>query len=277
MFSVAMPIYNHAKFVKQAVWSALRCPLVHEVLLLDDGSTDGSAAIASALAAAHPDRVRNVTPREGGNRGAHGRLNELVELAECEWIAVLNSDDLFVDGRFEAILADSEFPHCDLVFGNVLFMNERGTVVGSKRGPVDVRVLSGQPSLAPGSWTGTRLLDLLSQENYLISTSNMVFRKTLHARIGGFAAYRYVHDWDFALRAMSLGRPRHVQRFLTAYRKHSHNTILEDQQRSLRETTEMFERFLTDFPEVHKRPGFDIGQKFSQHAPSSVFCRPRPY
>ena len=38
MFSVVIPIYNHAKFVRQAIWSALRCPLVKEILVVDDGS-----------------------------------------------------------------------------------------------------------------------------------------------------------------------------------------------------------------------------------------------
>ncbi|MGA2214369.1 MAG: glycosyltransferase family 2 protein, partial [Bryobacteraceae bacterium] len=103
MFSVVIPIYNHAKFVRQAIWSALRSPLVKEILVVDDGSKDGSHEIAAGLAAAH-SRVRDLTPPSGGNRGAPERLNELVERAQCEWIAVLNSDDVFVSGRFEAIV-----------------------------------------------------------------------------------------------------------------------------------------------------------------------------
>jgi glycosyltransferase involved in cell wall biosynthesis len=241
MFSAVIPIYNHARFVRQAIWSALRCSLVREILIIDDGSQDGSARIAQEMAAAHPDRVRNLTPLSGGNRGAHARLNELVDAAQSEWIAVLNSDDVFVSNRFEAMVRDPAFIECDFLFGNLLFMNERGALIGAKRGPLD-------------SWTPfrpsrellrmvaeRRFADLLSDQNYLVTTSNMVFRKSLHARLGGFRSYRYVHDWDFALRAMTGGRAVYLQRFLTGYRIHSSNTIFESEQKALAETRVMLE------------------------------------
>jgi glycosyltransferase involved in cell wall biosynthesis len=210
MFSVAIPIYNHAKFVRQAVWSALRNPLVTEILLLDDGSKDGSDRIAADLAAAHSGRVRDLTPRSGGNCGAHHRLNELVESAQCEWIAVLNSDDAFVSGRFEAIVRDPAFPESDFAFGNVLLMDERGALVGAKRGPMDCWAPFRPSGELLAMIAERRFVELVSEENFLITSSNMVFRKILHARIGGFCPYRYVHDWDFALRAMLQGRAMYM-------------------------------------------------------------------
>lgn len=239
MFSVAIPAYNHAKYVRQAIWSALRCPLVEEILVVDDGSSDGSDRIIASMAAAHTGRVRNLTSPSGSNRGAHQRLNELVDMARCEWVAVLNSDDAFVSGRFEAIVQNAEFPHCDFLFGNILFMDERGALTGAKRGPLD----SWKPFLRSFDLlrmvAERRFVELLSEQNYIVTTSNMVFRKSLHARIGGFHAYRYVHDWDFALRAMQLGRGAYVRRFLTAYRIHSQNTIRENEPKALLETKAM--------------------------------------
>src|SRR5580658_3933929 len=190
MFSVVIPIYNHAQFVTQAIWSALRSPLVQEVLLLDDGSRDGSAGIARSMAAAHSGRVRDLTPPSSGNRGAHHRLNELVELAQCEWVAVVNSDDAFVDGRFEAIVRDPEFSDFDFVFGNVLLINERGALIGARRGPLDSWTPF-RPSFDLLRMIGERrFVELLSEQNYLITTSNMVFRRSLHARVGGFRSFR---------------------------------------------------------------------------------------
>lgn len=262
MFSVVVPVYNHAGFVSQAVSSALRAPLVAEILLLDDGSKDESAAIAAQLTGSHPDRIRNLTPSNGGNRGAPYRLNELVEAARCEWVAVLNSDDLFVCGRFEAMVAEERFNRSDFVFGNVLFMDQHGVLAGAKRGPSDTwRVFRGSRHEERDAAKEDRFLDPLSQENYLVSTSNMVFRKALHARVGGFAAYRYVHDWDFALRAIALGHPLHIPRYLTAYRRHAGNTILEDSEQTRREARNVFERFAKDFPEIYGRPEFQAGQK----------------
>lgn len=243
MFSVVIPIYNHAKFVRQAIWSALRSPLVKEILVVDDGSQDGSHTIAAGMAAAHPGRVRDLTPPSGGNRGAPERLNELVELARCEWVAVLNSDDVFVSGRFEAIVRNPEFSDCDFAFGNLLLIDERGALTGSKRGPLDSWAPF-RPSLELLRMVAERrFMELLYEQNHLITTSNMVFRKTLHARLGGFRPYRYVHDWDFALRAMLAGRAAYIQRFLTAYRIHRRNTILESERKGNIETRDMLDRF----------------------------------
>jgi hypothetical protein len=74
----------------------------------------------------------------------------------------------------------------------------------------------------------------------------MIFRRSLHARIGGFRPYRYVHDWDFALRAMVQGRAAYVQRFLTAYRIHGRNTILENEGKPQAEIRSMLDRFKSD-------------------------------
>jgi glycosyltransferase involved in cell wall biosynthesis len=240
MFSVVIPIFNHAKFLASAVRSAQQSPLVREILLLDDGSQDSSAAIAARLAAASGGRVRNIIT-DGGNHGAHNRLNELVQLAACDWVAVLNSDDAFLPGRFEAVLEKPEFASCDFVFGNVLFMNDRGALTGAKCGPFDFGLTS-----TPAT---ERLSKLLVIENYLVTTSNMIFRKTLHARIGGFGAFRYVHDWDFALRAMALGNPLYVQRFLTAYRLHGNNTIQENETKVNLESKAVLARYAEDFPD----------------------------
>jgi GT2 family glycosyltransferase len=195
------------------------------------------------MAAAHPDRVRDLTPVSPGNRGAHHRLNELVELARCEWIAILNSDDAFVSGRFEAIVRDPQFSVSDFAFGNVLLMDERGALLGAQRGPLD-SLAPFRPSLERSKMVSEgRLLDLLYERNYLVTTSNMIFRKSLHARVGGFHPYRYVHDWDFALRAMLHGRAAYVQRFLTAYRIHPGNTIRDLERQAAVEVRSMFDRF----------------------------------
>jgi glycosyltransferase involved in cell wall biosynthesis len=259
MFSVVVPVYNHANYVREAVRSALRSPLVKDVVLVDDGSADASADILCELANDNPSRVYNLTTKDHRNRGAHNRLNALVEAAKCAWVAVLNSDDVFVDGRFEAIIAHASFLRCEFACGNLLLMNAAGGLVTAKRGPFDPgkhfpRSFDVEKMVGSGD-----LLDLLSHQNWLGTTSNMVFTKALHARIGGFAAYRYVHDWDFALRAMALARCCYVRRYITAYRMHSDNTINESAARVNDEARHMFDRLLKDLPHLIKRPNFRIG------------------
>src|SRR4051812_2397202 len=98
MFTVVIPVYNHERYLERAIGSALRSPLVTEILVVDDGSTDQSAAVLSQFSRAFGSRVSNFTIEGEGNRGAHNRLNQLCGKARSEFIAVLNSDDEFVPG-----------------------------------------------------------------------------------------------------------------------------------------------------------------------------------
>lgn len=254
MFSVLMPVYRHERYVRQAVESALRSRRVAEILIADDGSPDRSPQIVHELAAAHPERVRDLTGESGENKGAPARLNELARAARSEWIAILNSDDLFVKGRFGRIASATARTQADFVFGHLLFMNERSRLVGAKRGALDAGVALPEgwdvaAMIAAGEW-----LPLLAHQNFLGTTSNMVFRKELFERIGGFRDYRYVHDWDFAIRAAALGRPIEVPRYLTAYRIHGANTIAESEQAVAAESREMLRRVWADLAVVRDSP-----------------------
>ena len=131
MFSVLIPVYNHARYIDQAVVSALRSTLVGEVLLVDDGSTDESTKAIERLARQYP-RVHVLPNPEGKNWGAHNRLNQLVSAASHEWLAVLNSDDEFVAGRFEAIDAVRK-ADTDFIFGGLTMMDRSGRITKSKR------------------------------------------------------------------------------------------------------------------------------------------------
>ena len=104
-FSVLIPSYNHARYLMGAVLSALRDPLVGEVLIVDDGSSDGSADLAERLAKNCGPRVRCFNDGSRANKGAPSRLNQLVASARFDWLAILNSDDQFIPGRFAAMRA----------------------------------------------------------------------------------------------------------------------------------------------------------------------------
>lgn len=259
IFSVVIPAYNHARYVKQSIISALNSPLVSEVLLVDDGSTDGTASILAELAAKNPVRVRDLTSKSRGNRGAHNRLNELVEAAKHDWVAILNSDDVFVNGRFEAIIGRDSFPKCDFLFGDLLLIDASGRLVGAKRGPFDTGTPFPQVFDVRDMVESGNLVGLLAHQNFVGTTSNMVFTKALHGQIGGFGPFRYVHDWDFALRAMALGRSTYVHRFLSAYRIHQTNTISAASTELYSESKTLFDRLLADFPSLIERPHFRIG------------------
>ncbi len=115
--SVTLPVYNAAATLEQAVESALTQPETAEVVLIEDGSTDGSLAACEALAARHPDRVRLIRHPGGENRGPGASRNAGILHSQWEIIAFLDADDFYLPGRFLAARAILEAqPEVDGVY-----------------------------------------------------------------------------------------------------------------------------------------------------------------
>jgi glycosyltransferase involved in cell wall biosynthesis len=215
---VVVPLYNHARYVVQAVRSALaQGPVLREVIVVDDGSSDGS--MDAVLDACGDDPRLDCWSQP--NRGAHAAINAGLLRATGEVLAVLNSDDVYAPGRLDRLVALLEArPTADLAATGLHFIDEDGSPVANPWHAEALRFLEASGDLATALING----------NFVMTTSNLVFRRGLLDRVGLFAPLRYVHDLDFMLRALSLG-----SRFtllldepLLGYRMHATNTIKED-------------------------------------------------
>jgi succinoglycan biosynthesis protein ExoO len=131
--SVVIPMYNAEAFVAVAVASALaQTAPVHEVLLVDDASTDGTVSTARALARRHPEvRVLEVAVNSGP---AHAR-NVAFEAATGEWLAVLDADDTMSPGRLAAMLEAAAATGAEVVVDNFVFVNAADGSVRPSRIP----------------------------------------------------------------------------------------------------------------------------------------------
>lgn len=265
MFSVTIPVYNHSRYLLDGVLSALRSPLVSEVLLVDDGSSDDSAETIWHLCENNPDRVRGLSLDRASNLGAPRRLNQLINEASCDWIAILNSDDIFTPGRFEALYSSLKRSNFDFAWGHLIIIDENGRATGTKRGVLEPEYPFPERVDVNAKLAKNELTDLLANQNVIATTSNMVFTKRLHDLVGGFADYRYVHDWDFALRASAVGNTLFTPQFLTGYRIHGKNTISEENRDIRTEVQHLFQRFTADFPEVASSRSFRLGLNGNQY------------
>src|SRR5437870_2295634 len=98
--SVVMPAFNHVRFVADAIESVLAQDYPDlEVIVADDGSTDGTAAIVRHIA----DADRRVIPvLSETNRGISANHNRAIDRCTGEFIALLASDDLMLPGKLTA-------------------------------------------------------------------------------------------------------------------------------------------------------------------------------
>ncbi|MBS0251468.1 MAG: glycosyltransferase family 2 protein, partial [Proteobacteria bacterium] len=120
--SVLIPLYNHARYIGETLQSVLKqTSPVDEIIVLDDGSKDNSAAVAQAALQGHANaRVIRQT-----NRGAHNTINRLVEESRGDYLAVLNSDDAFMPTKIERCRnLLSRTPNVELLAGKVRLMDD---------------------------------------------------------------------------------------------------------------------------------------------------------
>ena len=109
---------NAAGTIGVAIGSALREAAVHEVIVIDDGSTDHTAR-AAAAADDGSGRLRVITMEKNG--GPAAARNHAIEVSRSPLIAILDADDFFFPRRFAPMLQEGEW---DFVADNIAFTRE---------------------------------------------------------------------------------------------------------------------------------------------------------
>lgn len=187
--SVIMPAYNVGAYLEAAVRSVIRQTFTDlEVVIVDDGSTDETGRIASALQERWPDRIRIIRQE---NRGLGAARNAALRGARGELFALLDSDDVW-EPAFLATqvgILDAR-PDVDVVTGNARYLG----------GPDHGRPARPHPDDRPDPTLAT----ILNDEEAVFIMS--VFRRRIYESIGGFNEHlRTNEDYDYWLRAAHAG------------------------------------------------------------------------
>ncbi len=219
LISVVMPAYNHDRYVAAAIESVLGQTYPEwELIVIDDASQDGTWEVLQSFKDA---RLR--LKRHEVNQGAYATLNEALEMAKGEYIAIINSDDVFATNRIDRLLeeAGASGEREVFAFTDVDFIGPAGEPANEHSRAIAYReMLAACDALTREVW--------FLAGNPAITTSNFFFSRTLANKVGDFAPLRYTHDWDWALRAQECTSPIWIREGLLGYRVHAANTLSED-------------------------------------------------
>jgi glycosyltransferase involved in cell wall biosynthesis len=186
--TVVMPAYNVEQYIAAAIESVLAQTFCDfELLVVDDGATDGTAAIAESFVR-RDSRVRLLQKTNGGLSSAR---NAALRRSTAPVIAILDSDDLwdprFLEAQIELL---AKRPDVDIVSGNA--RNLGGSAHARPARPFP------DPRPDPG------LLEILADEEAIFIMS--VFRRRVYEVVGDFdETMRSNEDYDYWIRAAIAG------------------------------------------------------------------------
>jgi glycosyltransferase involved in cell wall biosynthesis len=206
--SVVIPTHNRRRLLGQAARSALgQVGVEVEVVVVDDGSSDGTA---DAVACLGDDRVRLIRHRRP--LGVAVARNAGAGAARGGWVALLDDDDLWAPDKLTRQLQAASAAGAGWVYAGVVEVDAEGRLLGGGAPPSPEELLAG-----------------LRRRNLMpAGSSNVVVRSDLLAASGGFdPRLRHLADWDLWLRLAGLGRPACVPAPLVAYRLHHGQATLD--------------------------------------------------
>ncbi len=206
--SVVIPAYNAAAFIARTLDSVRAQTFTdYEVIVVDDGSTDGTSDVASDYFAEHHMRGRVVRQL---NRGMAAARNAGMREAGGRYVALLDADDLWFPEKLAAVMAEfDQYPDADLICHDEQIIRDGRVLRVARR-----RLPSGV------------LYDALLFRGNLLSPSATTLRRDRALEIGGFderPEYLTVEDYDFWMRFSRNGRIRFLNRVLGGYVLHDHS------------------------------------------------------
>jgi glycosyltransferase involved in cell wall biosynthesis len=202
--SVVIPAYNSAAHIVEALASVRRQTLpVQEIIVVDDGSVDETAALAAASGA------RVITQENAGPAAAR---NVGIRACDLEWVAFLDADDLWMEEKLERQFQTiRRTQDAGMVCSNYLFFDENGT--HRKTGFESV----GRARL--GETIEARLL----RGMFMLTSTVMVRRELLMSDTLFDVTMRCAEDYELFLRLVMRTSVAVVDEPLVAYRRHANS------------------------------------------------------
>jgi len=199
LVSVLLPVYNGERFIRDSIQSVLDQTLTNfELIIVDDGSNDGTFEIINSFEDPRIKIIRNIT-----NQGISKSLNLGLKLSQGEYIARHDADDLAHSERLKKQIK---------YFNRNPFIGVVGTwtkVVDEFNNEIDIWKLPTKPEDV--------FFNLMFHN--CLTHSSVCFRKEIVIKAGGYRKIdKDVEDYSLWLRCLKLTKIANIPEFLTVYR-----------------------------------------------------------
>jgi glycosyltransferase involved in cell wall biosynthesis len=201
LVSIIIPCYNGETYLEETITSALMQTYQNvEVLVIDDGSTDGSSAIAQKFP------VRYIRQE---NRGLTPTRNRGIRECQGSYVVFLDADDrLRPDAIESGLRVFAENPECAMSVGDHLFVAEDGSYLAD----------SNKKCLTASHY------EALLRSNFIEMISSVLFRKSALEKVEGFdTGLRVAEDYDLYLRIARDSQICCHPAVIAEYRLHQNN------------------------------------------------------
>ena len=227
--SIILPVYNSAKYVKQAMESVLQQSFKDfELIIINDGSTDNGLEIIKSF---NDPRIILI---EQENKGLIETLNYGVALAKADLIGRIDADDIWSDEnklskQIEYLNNNQE---CVVVGTWAKIINEEGETTSHLSYPT----------------TDKKIRSKILIKNCFIHPS-VIFSKDAYLKTGGFDKQDlYVEDYGLWLKIGSLGTFANIPEYLMSYRVHGGSVTQQKNYTQSKNSLELIKKYGKIYP-----------------------------
>lgn len=228
LVTAVMIFLNGEKYIAEAIDSIVAQTYENwELILVDDGSTDGATAIARDYAARFPGQIRYIEHPNHENRGMSASRNAGVAAGTGAYVSFLDADDIWLPERLESFVeVAASFPEAGMIYGPTLYwyswakdLGEAPPVEGQDDFPGEVDLPTYE--LLPDPVVLRQFL--VTNGGCLPGICSLLVKRRSYEEIGGFEpSFRGLYEDQVFLSKMAAGFPIVViDEVLDYYRQHS--------------------------------------------------------
>lgn len=138
--SVIIPVYNVEQYLNKCLDSVINQDFdSFEIIIVDDGSTDGSLETAKEYEDKYRNKIKLITQT---NKGSGGARNTGIEAAQGKYIMFVDSDDTIKPGTLSYLYQEIQRADADIAFFGIEFVKDDGTVNSALRPTENERVIT---------------------------------------------------------------------------------------------------------------------------------------